>query len=100
MFEDQDITADAASHHSSRSTVVWVSLAIMTIAFSLLLSPIPPAGDNHARIVYSSATLTSDSDELSQFIPQEPDQIDHSILIDTDLMPAAKAAPMAIAAYD
>jgi hypothetical protein len=99
MFEDQDITADAASHLSSRSTV-WASLAIMTIAFSLLLSPIPPAGDNHARIVYSSATLTSDSDELSQFIPQEPDQIDHSVVTDTDLMPAAKAAPLAIAAHD
>jgi hypothetical protein len=100
MLENQDIRAHTALHHLVRSTVVWALLAIMAIAVGLLLSPIPLAGDSHARIVYSSVTLTSDSDELSQFIPQEPDQIDHSVLADPDLIPAANPAPMEIAAYD
>jgi len=41
MFEDQDITADAAQHLSVRSTIVWALLAIMTIAFGLLPAPNP-----------------------------------------------------------
>ncbi len=100
MVEVQDSTADTASHHSVRSTIVWTLVAIMIIAVGLLLSPIPVAGNSHNGNTHVSTTDTSDTDKLNPFIQQEPLGFDDSVLNDSNLQPARNPAPMAIAVYD
>jgi hypothetical protein len=38
--------------------------------------------------------------DVSPFVAQEPLSLDHSVLNNTDLLPAPNPAPMAVAAYD